>query len=61
MTKTEIIAKIEDLLDQLRDNEYRSWYNRYTSTSWEDSDEYTRYSELNVEQEKLVIELEKAL
>ena len=61
MTKTEIIAKIEDLFEQLRDNEYRSWYNRYTSTSWEDSHEYTRYSELNAEQGKLVIELEKAL
>lgn len=61
MTKTEIIAKIEDLYEQLRDNEYNSWYNRSTMTSWEDSYEYTRYSELNVEQEKLVIELEKAL
>lgn len=61
MTKTEIIAKIEDLYEQLRDNEYNSWYNRSTLTSWEDSYEYTRYSELNAEQEKLVIELEKAL
>ena len=61
MTKTEIIAKIEDLYEQLRDNEYNSWYNRSTLTSWEDSYEYTRYSELNTEQEKLVIELEKAL
>ena len=61
MTKTEIIAKIEDLFEQLRANEYNSWYNRSTLTSWEDSYEYTRYSELNVEQGKLVIELEKAL
>ncbi len=61
MTKTEIIAKIEDLYEQLRDNEYNSWYNRTTLTSWKDSYEYTRYSELNTEQEKLVIELEKAL
>ena len=61
MTKTEIIAKIEDLYEQLRDNEYNSWYNRSTMTSWENSYEYTRYSELNTEQEKLVIELEKAL
>ena len=61
MTKTEIIAKIEDLYQLLRDNEYSSWYNRSTMTSWEDSYEYTRYSELNAEQEKLVIELEKAL
>ncbi len=61
MTKTEIIAKIEDLYEQLRDNEYNSWYNRSTLTSWEDSYEYTRYSELNAEQGKLVIELEKAL
>ena len=61
MTKTEIIAKIEDLYKQLRYNEYSSWYNRSTMTSWEDSYEYTRYSELNAEQEKLVIELEKAL
>ena len=61
MTKTEIIAKIEDLYEQLRDNAYSSWYNRSTTTSWEDSYEYTRYSELNAEQEKLVIELEKAL
>ena len=61
MTKTEIIAKIEDLYEQLRDNEYNSWYNRTTLTSWEDSYEYTRYSELNAEQGKLVIELEKAL
>ena len=61
MTKTEIIAKIEDLYEQLRDNEYNSWYNRTTITSWENSYEYTRYSELNTEQEKLVIELEKAL
>ena len=35
MTKTEIIAKIEDLYEQLRDNEYSSWYNRPTMTSWE--------------------------
>ena len=61
MTKTEIIAKIEDLYKQLRYNEYNSWYNRSTMTSWENSYEYTRYSELNTEQEKLVIELEKAL
>lgn len=61
MTKTEIIAKIEDLYEQLRDNEYNSWYNRSTLTSWEDSYEYTRYSELNAEQGKLVIELEKAI
>lgn len=61
MTKTEIIAKIEDLYEQLRDNEYNSWYNRSTMTSWEDSYEYTRYSELNAEQGKLVIELEKAI
>ena len=61
MTKTEIIAKIEDLYKQLRYNEYSSWYNRSTMTSWENSYEYTRYSELNAEQEKLVIELEKAL
>ena len=61
MTKTEIIAKIEDLFEQLRDNEYNSWYNRTTFTSWKDSYEYTRYSELNAEQGKLVIELEKAL
>ena len=61
MTKTEIIAKIEDLYEQLRDNEYNSWYNRCTFTSWVDSYEYTRHSELNVEQGKLVIELEKAL
>ena len=61
MTKTEIIAKIEDLYKQLRYNEYSSWYNRSTMTSWEDSYEYTRCSELNAEQEKLVIELEKAL
>ena len=61
MTKTEIIAKIEDLFEQLRDNEYNRWYNRTTFTSWEHSYEYTRYSELNTEQEKLVIELEKAL
>ena len=61
MTKTEIIAKIEDLYERLRDNEYTSWYNRSTLTSWEDSCEYTRYSELNTKQEKLVIELEKAL
>ena len=52
MTKTEIIAKIEDLFEQLRDNEYNSWYNRTTFTSWENSYEYTRYSELNAEQEK---------
>ena len=61
MTKTEIIAKIEDLYEQLRDNEYNSWYNRSTLTSWEDSYEYTRYSELNAEQEKFVIELEKVI
>ena len=61
MTKTEIIAKIEDLFEQLRDNEYNSWYNRSTMTSWENSYEYTRYSELNAEQEKLVIELEKEI
>ena len=61
MTKTEIIAKIEDLYEQLRDNEYNSWYNRSTLTSWEDSYQYTRYSELNAEQGKLVIELEKAI
>ena len=61
MTKTEIIAKIEDLYKQLRDNEYNSWYNRCTFTPWGNSYEYTRYSELIVEQEKLVIELEKAL
>lgn len=61
MTKTEIIAKIEDLYKQLRDNEYNSWYNRPTFTSWKDSYEYAWYSELNAEQEKLVIELEKAL
>ena len=61
MTKTEIIAKIEDLYKQLRYNEYSSWYNRSTMTSWENSYEYTRYGELNAEQEKLVIELEKAL
>ncbi len=61
MTKTEIIAKIEDLYEQLRDNEYNSWYNRPTFTPWKKSYEYTRYSELNAEQEKLVIELEKAL
>ena len=52
MTKTEIIAKIEDLYEQLRDNEYNSWYNRSTLTSWEDSYEYTRYSELNAERRK---------
>ena len=61
MTKTEIIAKIEDLYRQLRVNEYNSWCNRCTFTSWGNSYEYTRYSELIVEQEKLVIELEKAL
>ena len=61
MTKTEIIAKIEDLYEQLRDNEYSSWYHRSTMPSWENSYEYTRYSELNTEREKLVIELEKAL
>ena len=61
MTKTEIIAKIEDLYEQLRDNEYNSWYNRTTFTSWKHSYGYTRYSELHSEQEKLVIELEKAL
>ena len=61
MTKTEIIAKIEDLFEQLRDKEYTSWYNRTTFTSWGHSYEYTRYNELHSEQEKLVIELEKAL
>ena len=61
MTKTEIIAKNKELKEQLRDKEYNSWYNRTTFTSWKDSYEYTRYSELNTEQEKLVIELEKAL
>lgn len=61
MTKAEIIAKIEDLFEQLRANEYNSWYNRSTMTSWEDSCEYTRYSELNAEQGKLVIELEKVI
>ena len=61
MTKTEIIAKIEDLYEQLRDNEYNSWYNRSTFTSWKNSYEYTRYCELNAEQGKLVIELEKSI
>ncbi len=61
MTKTEIIAKIEDLYEQLRDNEYNSWYNRSTLTSWEDSYEYTRYSKLNIEQEELIVALEKAI
>ena len=61
MTKTEIIAKIEDLYEQLRDNEYNSWYNHTAFTSWENSYEYSRYSELKAEQGKLVIELEKAL
>ena len=59
MTKTEIIAKIEDLFDELRANEYDSWYNRSTITSWEDSYEYTRYSELNAEQEKSLYNLVK--
>ena len=61
MTKTEIIAKIEDLFEQLRDNEYNSWYNRTTFTSWENSYEYTRYSKLNIEQEELIVALEKAI
>lgn len=61
MTKKEIIAKIEDLFEQLRDNEYSSWYNRSTMTLWEDSYEYTRYSKLNIEQEELIVALEKAI
>ena len=61
MTKTEIIAKIEDLYEQLRDNEYSSWYNRSTMASWEDSYEYTRCSKLNIEQEELIVALEKAI
>ena len=61
MTKAEIIAKIEDLFEQLRDNEYTDWYNRSTTTSWEDSYEHTRYSKLNIEQERLIAELEKML
>lgn len=61
MTKTGIIAKIEDLYEQLRDNEYNSWCNRSTLTSWEDSYEYTRYSKLNIEQEELIVALEKAI
>ena len=61
MTKTEIIAKIEDLYEQLRDNAYSSWYNRSTTTSWEDSYEYTRYSKLNIEQEEFIAALEKAI
>ena len=61
MTKTEIIAKIEDLYEQLRTNEYNSWYNRTTFTSWEDSYEYTRYSKLNIEQEEFIAALEKAI
>ena len=61
MTKTEIIAKIEDLYEQLRDNEYNSWYNRTTFTSWENSYEYSRYSKLNIEQEELIVALEKAI
>ena len=61
MTKTEIIAKIEDLFDELRTNEYYSWYNHSTITAWEDSYEYTRYSKLNIEQEELIDALEKAI
>ena len=61
MTKTEIIAKIEDLFEQLRDNEYTDWYNRSTTTSWEDSYEYTRYNKLNIEQQQLITELKSAL
>ena len=58
MTKTEIIAKIEDLFEQLRDNEYSSWCNRSTITSWYDSYEYTRYRELWIEEQKLIDSLE---
>ena len=37
------------MYEQLRDNEYSSWYNRPTMTSWENSYDYTRYSEVNTE------------
>ena len=61
MTKTEIIAKIEDLYGNLRENEYSSWYNRSTTTAWKDSLEYSRYSELNNEQNDLIDALETML
>ena len=61
MTKTEIIAKIEDLYEQLRDNEYSSWYSSSTMTSWEDSYEYTRYSSLYIEQQDLINSLESKI
>ena len=61
MTKTEIIAKIEDLYEQLRDNEYSSWYNRSTMTGWRDSLECSRCSELYDDQNDLINALEKML
>lgn len=61
MSKTEIIAKIEDLYEQLRDNEYSSWYNRSTMTDWRDSSECSRCSELYDEQNDLINALEKML
>lgn len=61
MNRTEIIAKIEDLYEQLRDNEYSSWYSRSTMTSWEDSYEYTRYSSLYIEQQDLINSLESKI
>lgn len=59
MTKTEIIAKIEDLYEHLRDNEYSSWYNRSTMTAWNDSSERSRCSELYNEQNDLINAIEK--
>lgn len=61
MTKTEIITKIEDLYQRLRENEYSSWYNRSTTTAWKDSSEYKEYSEMNIEQNELINSLEKML
>lgn len=61
MTRTQIIVKIEDLYEQLRDNEYNTWYNRSTMTSWENSSEYLRHSQLYVEEEKLIGAIENMI
>lgn len=61
MNKTEIIAKIKDLYECLRDSEYNSWYNRCTTTSWEDSWECSRCLELYAEQNDLIDALETML
>lgn len=60
MTKEELIAEVVYLYEELRDNEHSNWYRRDTMTKWEDSLEYRRYNQLEIDQEKLIQNIESS-